>query len=87
MGVLHHCDNPACINPEHLFLGTQADNMRDKRIKGRAHSLKGEMCGRAKLNAKEVAEIRASSDGPCALGRLFGVHHTTITNIRRGISW
>ncbi len=51
--VLHHCDNPSCINPFHLFLGTQADNMADMRSKGRGHTT-----GNAKVTEEQVKEIR-----------------------------
>lgn len=55
MCVLHHCDNPACINIEHLFLGTHADNVADKVSKNR--QAKGDNHGRSKLNEKTVIEI------------------------------
>lgn len=54
--VMHTCDNPSCINPDHLLLGTHADNMHDKAIKGR---VKGEAAGNVKLTEKQVLEIRA----------------------------
>lgn len=53
--VMHTCDNPSCVNPAHLKLGTHADNMRDKAVKGRA---KGELAGRAKLTEAEVLMLR-----------------------------
>lgn len=55
--VLHHCDNPSCVNPDHLFLGTQLENQQDSVAKGR-HA-RGETNGRAKLTVKEVKVIRA----------------------------
>lgn len=57
LGALHHCDNPPCVNPAHLFLGTQADNAKDAVSKGRMHP--GEAHGRSKLTAADVLAIRA----------------------------
>lgn len=71
MGVLHKCDNPPCVRPDHLFLGTQTDNIKDAKRKGRLASgdrhgsqlhperlARGEKHGGAKLTAAEVADIR-----------------------------
>jgi hypothetical protein len=75
--VRHKCDVPACINPNHLVLGTDADNMRDKKERGRAP--KGEAHVSAKLSAAAVKMIRAlyvsghREFGGAALGRRFGV--------------
>ena len=59
--VLHHCDNPSCVNPDHLFLGTHQDNMTDRNCKGRqgGGSLKGETNPQCKHTVAEILEIRA----------------------------
>jgi len=56
--VLHRCDNPPCVKPSHLFLGTQADNNHDREAKGRGVYSSGEACSWAKLDWKKVCRIR-----------------------------
>lgn len=56
--VLHKCDNRSCVNPAHLFLGTQLDNMRDMHSKGRAAIIKGEQRTNHKLTSVQANEIR-----------------------------
>src|SRR3990167_10773640 len=57
--VLHKCDNPSCVNPNHLWLGTAKDNSQDRESKNRGNKLKGELSPVAKLTKKEVLYIRA----------------------------
>ena len=57
--VMHSCDNPRCINPEHLSVGTTADNNQDRDQQGRFNALKGSKNGNAKLSENDVREIRA----------------------------
>lgn len=78
--VLHKCDVPLCFNPDHLFLGTQLDNMRDQISKGR--KLIGLKAPVAKLNEREVKIIRSSSKSCKSLGIMFGVCAQTICNVK-----
>lgn len=57
--VLHRCDRPWCVNPEHLFLGTAKDNSDDMVSKGRSNPARGEHSPRCKLTDQQVAEIRS----------------------------
>lgn len=90
--VLHRCDVPACVNPDHLFIGTNAENMSDMARKGRANPcggrwLRGEEHPNAKLNRQLVAMIRSSSKSTRALAREIGVDRRTVSLARRGITW
>ena len=89
LNVLHHCDNPPCINPEHLFLGSHADNNRDMISKGRNVVLRGEQIGTAVLGSTEVRSIKGlfGKLSDCEIARRFGVSYSLIWNIRHGISW
>lgn len=87
--VCHRCDTPACINPDHLFLGTHADNMADRASKGRYNN-HGEKNPSAKLTELEVACIKAllvEGVSQAALGREFGVSDAAIRLIKSGQSW
>lgn len=85
--VLHRCDNPSCVNPEHLFLGTHADNMADKVSKGRQNTLRGEAVKNSKLTEKEVLEIRSSGLPYTRLAKLYDVSDVQISNICRRKQW
>lgn len=85
--VCHRCDNPPCCNPAHLFTGTLKDNNRDRHEKGRSASRGGERNPRAKLSVTDVQAIRSSARTNVALAAHYGVHHTTISDIRRGKNW
>ena len=85
LSVLHCCDVPACVNPEHLFLGSQGDNMNDMSAKGR--SCRGEKNHRAKLTAAEVLAILADRRPHRIIGRDMDVTKTTVGDIKRGRIW
>lgn len=87
MCVCHHCDNPSCINPEHLFLGTILDNNRDKISKGRAPHNVGEKAGGVKLTEDQVIRIREIKLDHSKTARMFGVTRKAISLIRNRQRW
>ena len=92
--TLHACDNPPCVNPEHLSVGTSADNTADKMAKGRhttnAHALKGTANGRARLNDEDVIDIRsriAAGESHRSIAAVYGITSAMVSHIRTGKKW
>lgn len=85
MFVCHHCDRRACVNPEHLFLGSHEDNMADMVAKGR--SLSGEGNPYARLNNATVKSIRESVGSQLEIAERFGVHQTTVSRVLNRRRW
>lgn len=88
LDVLHKCDNPPCVNPHHLFLGTDKTNAEDRSAKGR--TVKGVLLPISKLNDGNVKEIRkliALKIPRRKIAKLFGVGSTCITDIATGRTW
>lgn len=88
--VCHRCDVPNCINVEHLFLGTAADNNHDRDRKGRHRPMRGSKAGKAKLSEWQVQEIKAKlRQGRTlhSLGAEYGVAWQTISSIKIGQNW
>lgn len=79
--VCHNCDNPACVNPEHLFLGTHRDNMRDRARKGRSNMPKGVAHWNAKLSEAAVVDIRTKRLSPAGFAALYGISPKTVSDI------
>jgi hypothetical protein len=85
--VCHSCDNPGCVNPDHLFLGTPKLNMEDKYNKNRQIHVRGEEVGNSKLSTEDVKHIRSSSFGNQQLAKYYGVTHSLISAIRLNKCW
>ncbi len=86
--VLHNCDNPKCVNPSHLHIGTRAENQHEMVIRGRSN--RGVDVNTNKLSEKEVLQIRKLSkcgESNGALAKKFSVTSTNIGFIVRGVTW
>lgn len=88
--VCHRCDNPVCVNPEHLFLGTQANNVHDMWSKGRGDLPKGEKNAAAKIKEIDIPIIRfriKNGDACYAIARDYSVTGEAILAIKHGRAW
>ena len=83
--VLHHCDVRGCVNPSHLFVGTQSDNIKDAMRKGRI--ARGERSGTSKLTEQQVEQIRAHTGTQREIAKLMGVWQGCISSIKSGRRW
>lgn len=83
----HKCDNCGCVNPEHLYEGTQKQNIADRTRRGRHWAPRGSDHPRAKLNEKQVKVIRAAQVTQRFLAEIFGVSERTIQAIKMGKVW
>jgi hypothetical protein len=89
MVVMHSCDNPACINLNHLKAGTQPENIKDMDRKGRRISLVGTQQSQAKVNEADVKEIRARlvNETCASIARDYRVSEALIRNIKKNRRW
>lgn len=85
LDVCHRCDNQHCVRPDHLFVGTRSENLRDMVQKGRGPL--GERNHAAKLTAEQVRFIRSSSESARDLATRFGIGPQHVRRLRRGARW
>lgn len=90
MYICHKCDNPSCVNPNHLYAGTPKQNALDSLYRNRNYMKKGDLNPRAKLNSKVVKKIKyflSLNERPIKLSKMFNISYSSIQNIKRGITW
>jgi hypothetical protein len=85
MFVCHRCDNPSCVNPDHLFIGSQVENMADMAAKGRAP--KGEAHSCAKLTERDVLAIKEAAGTNETIAAKYGVGPSQVSRIKLGQTW
>ena len=87
--ILHRCDNPPCVNADHLFLGNHTDNVNDMDAKGRRvnNQPKGSACHAAKLTADAVIAIRADTRRQADIAAAFGISQAVVSKIKLNQSW
>ncbi len=85
--VLHKCDYRLCVRPDHLFIGTTLDNMRDRAAKGRNADTNGEKNPFHKLTSEQVLEMRSSTDKTSELAKRYNVTYEQVWKIRAGRAW
>ena len=82
MMVCHKCDNRKCVNPDHLYLGTNADNMRDRSQRGYVHQMRLD-----EAKVREMRQLRQQGWSWRKLAARYGVHHNAIVEATMGRSW
>ena len=88
--VLHECDNPRCVNPKHLFLGTHDANNKDRAAKGRSAKMMGDRSPKAKITESQAIDIKSrlvSGTSPTIISRLLGIPYSLIYKIKEGKNW
>ncbi len=79
----HTCDNPSCVNPDHVFYGTPAQNTQDAKIKGRFDF----KVGKYKLTPEQALEIYCATGSQYKIAADFGINQSTVSVIKNGLSW
>lgn len=92
LAVLHHCDNPLCVNPAHLYAGTQSQNCHDRAVRrrGKEHRQHGEANDNAKITEAEVIAILAllkAGKSQTVVAKLFGLTQPYVSKLSRGQYW
>jgi len=85
--VCHKCDNPSCVNPDHLFLGTHKDNMQDMVKKNRCNKPIGDKHHNSKVNPDIVRHIRKKEMQQRAYAKLYGLCQRTVAEIQKKLTW